>query len=83
MTKKELRGLSEEEVLRMSNNIKNQRTLAGLTQQQVANKLGLTLTGYNRWENKPNILTIDKLLMLARSLGCKLSDFNKDVFFYQ
>lgn len=34
MIEKELRGLSEEEVLRMPNNIKNQRTLAGLTQQQ-------------------------------------------------
>lgn len=43
-----------------------------LSRKDLAERLGITVTTLTRWINEPSRLTAQKLLLIARALGCKL-----------
>ena len=50
------------------------REAAGLSQEQLAEKLGLTQRAYAYWERNPVALRPDQVLKLAASLGASVGD---------
>ena len=50
------------------------REQAGLSQQQLADKLGLTQRAYAHWERNPVALRPDQLLNLAQTLNVSVED---------
>lgn len=55
-------------------NIKAERARSGLSQEDVAEKLGITRQSYNIWETNPKSLTLDKIEMLANAIGCNVKN---------
>ena len=58
--------------------LREYRKKAGLTQQQLAEALGVSKQTVTRWENEPNKAPSniwDRLPKIAYVLGCKVSDF--------
>lgn len=62
-------------ILRMdiSKNIYNARMSSGLTQLQVAIKLGLEQSNYSRLESRGNKITIEQLQRIAEAIGVDIS----------
>lgn len=58
--------------------IKAIRTLAGFTQAEMADKLGITVKVYSKYENNPYSVPIAKLEPVANLLGCTVGDFFVD-----
>ncbi|SON55506.1 transcriptional regulator, y4mF family [Hartmannibacter diazotrophicus] len=54
--------------------IREHREKAGLTQEQVADKLGLHLTNYNKLEKGKTAIKLDRLMALAEILKCQPAD---------
>lgn len=54
-------------------NIKAERARSGLSQEDVAEKLGITRQSYNIWETNPKSLTLDKIELLAKVIGCSVT----------
>ena len=64
--------------------IRKIRELKNFTQEQVAEKLGMTISGYSRIEREEVSLSIDKLERIAEILGVStvdISSFDASVFF--
>lgn len=53
----------------MQNRIREQRQAAGLTLQDVADKLGTTAVTVSRWEREPQRVTLPVLTNLAKAIG--------------
>lgn len=53
----------------MPNRIREQRQAAGLTLQDVADKLGTTAVTVSRWEREPQRVTLPVLANLAKAIG--------------
>lgn len=53
----------------ISNALREARKRKGLTQQQVAAMLGVTLRAYQYWEAGSRLPTVDKAAQLAQILG--------------
>ena len=67
------------DVTSIGNRIKKIRELKNLTQEHMAEKIGVSQSTYGRFENDITELTISKLEKIAESLGCTLDDiFNFD-----
>lgn len=58
-----------------SNNIKAQRVKKGLNQSDLAALLGLSKSGYIKWEKHPYNIPVDKLYKIAECLGCSVETF--------
>ena len=58
------------------NNIEKLRKGKGLTQQELANRSGFTLSSYTKNKNK-NALTFDNLVLISKGLGTKLTEILK------
>ena len=58
----------------ISANIKAERARNGLSQDDVANKLGISRYAYSLWETSPKSLTLDKVEMLANAIGCNVKN---------
>lgn len=58
-----------------SKRIKSLRALKGFTQKEMADKLGISRKIYNRYENSPYGVPIEKLEPVAKILDCKVGDF--------
>jgi transcriptional regulator with XRE-family HTH domain len=56
------------------NNLAIYRKAAGLTQQQLADKLGVKRTALTNWETGVNITPTTYLLRLSEILGCTIED---------
>ena len=54
--------------------IKECRQKAGITQEQLAEKLGVGQSTVAMWENGKNSPQSDKLPKLAEALGCTVND---------
>lgn len=54
----------------MPNRIRERRQAAGLTLQEVADKLGTTAVTVSRWEREPQRVTLPILERLAGAIGC-------------
>ena len=67
-----MRLLEEKEAARK---IRSLRTLTGLTQGEIANKIGVTLHSYRKCETKPFSVTMALLITVADAFGCEVSDF--------
>lgn len=59
----------------ISRNIKSRRQKVGLTQEQIAKILGITMATYKNIENNPLKYSINKLTTIADALGCTIDDF--------
>lgn len=59
----------------LAKNIKIVRLRNDMTQRDVANKLHLSLTSYNKWEKNATTLSLKDLFVLADVLGCTMQDF--------
>lgn len=58
-------------------NIKKAREKAGLTQQDLANELGVGQSTVAMWETQNSLPRTDKLPALAKILGCTIDDLLK------
>ena len=58
-------------------NIKKAREKAGLTQQDLANELGVGQSTVAMWETQKSLPRTDKLPALAKILGCTIDDLLK------
>lgn len=59
---------------RLAKNAKAIRVSKGLSQQELANKTGLTVRYISRLENTAQNVTLDVLEKLTRGLGCSLGE---------
>lgn len=57
------------------NNIRYYRIRSGLSQQNVADRLGISRVRYCNYEVDPSLIKISTLTKLSDVLGCKLRDF--------
>lgn len=58
----------------MGEKLRAAREAAGMTQQELAEKIGVQQRDISRWENcrrEPGVLTVKKM---ARALGCSMDD---------
>lgn len=55
-------------------NIKKAREKAGLTQQDLANELGVGQSTVAMWETQNSLPRTDKLPALAKILGCTIDE---------
>lgn len=60
---------------RIAANIRAERSRANLSQEEVAEKLGLTRRTYLTYEEDASSLRIGKLLKLAELFGCDINAF--------
>lgn len=58
----------------MNNKIKQIRLSKNLTQQQLAEKIGVNQKDISRWETGERNPKLDKLKLIAEALECKLDD---------
>lgn len=58
----------------MRNNIKKLRTETGLTQEELAERLDVCQQAVAKWENGYATPRIEKLIELAKLLGCSIDD---------
>lgn len=58
-------------------NIKKAREKAGLTQQDLANELGVGQSTVAMWETQNSLPRTDKLPALAKILGCTIDELLK------
>lgn len=56
----------------MKNTISSERTLLGMSQDQLAEKLGKSRGTIVRWENNPLIITGTNLVELSNVFGCSI-----------
>ena len=64
--------------------IKKYRKEAGMTQEEMANRLGVTTPAVNKWENENSYPDIALLAPIARLLGISLNtllSFHEDLTF--
>lgn len=54
----------------MVNNIVSERTRIGLTQEQLAERVGVNECSVRRWEKDPTNIRVSKLLELSNLFGC-------------
>lgn len=59
----------------VSNNLKSARIKAGLLQDQVAERLGVSRQTVNTYENHPENLKLWQYMKLAEIYGCSVSYF--------
>lgn len=59
----------------ISNNLRAERNRADLTQEEVANKLDVTLRTYVSYEEDASTIKATTLYLLSNIFGCKVSDF--------
>ena len=59
------------------NNIKEMRLLAGVTQDYIAQKVGVDRTAVAHWESGVCMPRADKLPALAAALGCTVDELFK------
>ncbi len=60
-------------------NIKKAREKAGLTQQELADKLSVGQSTVAMWETDNSLPRADKLPALAKFLGCTIDELLSDV----
>lgn len=60
---------------RIAANIRAERSRANLSQEDVAEKLGLTRRTYLTYEEDASLLRIEKLVILAELFGCDINAF--------
>lgn len=58
--------------------IKDRRKLLGISQQMLAEKLGLTYQQIQRYENGKNKISVESIQIIARVLGLPASYFFKE-----
>ena len=59
-------------------NIKKAREKVGLTQQELANELGVVQSTVAMWETQSSLPRADKLPALAKVLGCTIDELLKE-----
>ena len=62
----------------MTVNIKKAREKVGLTQQELANELGVVQSTVAMWETQSSLPRADKLPAMAKVLGCTIDELLKE-----
>jgi transcriptional regulator with XRE-family HTH domain len=62
----------------ISRNLLAFRQASGYTQQQIAEKLNISINQWRKYERGKNSLPVDKLFLLGALFGCKYSDILDD-----
>lgn len=62
----------------MTYTIKQWRWIKSLTQDQLAEKVGVTRSTIYAWERNPEIITVRQAKILTGIFGCSLTDINFD-----
>lgn len=68
----------KEKLKYISNNIKSYRVKKGYTQEEVANKMGVSRNTYCDYEVNLQRVRVETLQQIAEILDCKVSDFFKE-----
>jgi transcriptional regulator with XRE-family HTH domain len=68
---------SQKWIKNVSRRVAEIRVQKGLTQAQVAEKIGITQRSYQVWENGTKEMKIGTLYKLSLALGCNPADFLK------
>ena len=58
----------------MGERMRQLRRAAGLSQQEVADRIGMTRVGYGKIENGENGQRMSVLPKIAKALGCRIDD---------
>lgn len=69
----------KEKLKYISNNIKSSRVRYGLSQEDMADKLGISRVTYCDYEVNPQRLKVETLQLIADILCCNLADFFKEI----
>lgn len=59
----------------ISNNLKSCRVRMGLSQEEMANLIGVSRATYCDWEVNPQRVKVETYQQISEILKCKLSDF--------
>ena len=70
--------MKEDDYVQMGKFLQNYRCKKGLSQFEVASKIGIDERNYRKGEEGNGIRWISKVIRLERFLGCALSDFFDD-----
>jgi putative transcriptional regulator len=62
------------EVLMALSKLAQLRQKKGLTQKELADRLGMTVTGFQNWEYGNNKTMFERVAKLCKALGCKPED---------
>lgn len=57
----------------ISKTLRQMRIARGLTQRDMAEKLGISYQSYNHWENNPEKLTVGRINKIAETLAVEPS----------
>lgn len=60
---------------RIADNIRAERNRANLTQEEVAEKIGLTSRTYSAYESDASMIKVSTLIKLSKIFGCDISAF--------
>ena len=69
----------KEKLQYISNNIKSIRVRHGLSQQEMANKMGISRITYCDYEVNPQKLKVETLQTIADVLCCDIVDFFREI----
>lgn len=59
----------------LRNNLKGYRVKKGLTQEDLAEVLGVNVSTVKNWEKSPHKMTFEKLALLAKHYGVSINAF--------
>ena len=60
------------------NGIRTQREAHGMSQTELAGRLGVTSTAVNKWEAGARVPRLPKLIAMAQIFGCTMDDLCGD-----
>lgn len=60
-------------------NLKNERKLCGMTQQELAKKMGISQQQLSQWECNKFEPTVSSIVALAKALDTSYDDLFKDI----
>lgn len=67
--------MTEEEKLKLSDEIVNQRFRKRINQEDMANDLGISVPTYRILEKDPGKLDIDQIMIISKKLDWNLTEF--------
>ena len=64
----------KKESKKVGGKLRSARVIAGMTQQEVADAIGIDVTAVSRMENNRNMPRLETLAAYCKAVGCALSE---------